>query len=159
MIALKKTTGDRFVPLAASILLGSVLACAGVAEMQAPETLVPALLVIMPSTIEPSTGLLAACLIAGIEVALGVGIIFFRSQSRWAISVFVLLSGYTGYLIWLLTLPHAPRCGCLGVRLGSTPAQEHWAGILRNLGLLMCAVLALQRKRESAPDTIHPSIA
>lgn len=123
----------------ARLLLGGVLMWAGVVKAVRPDDFAPAISALGPVFAERALGL--ACVVAGIEIVIGLGVLALRQRRVWAAGAMLLLVAYTLYLGWLITLPDAPRCGCLGIRLGRTPVQEHWAGVLRNLGLIACAVI------------------
>lgn len=131
--------------MSASLVLGGVFVWAGVLKALTPEAMIPAVGAGLPSGLLGLRGALAVvCFLAAVEIGLGLGIVFMRSKSRWVVIASALLCVYSVYLAWLLTLPSSPRCGCLGVRLGATPTQEHWAGILRNIGLLSLATMMLR---------------
>lgn len=131
----------RMVHVAAGVLLGGVLLWAGVAKAMHPDDLTPAISALGPVFAERAVGL--ACVLAAIEILIGLGVLGLKQRAIWGTGAALLLGAYTLYLGWLLTLPDAPRCGCLGIRLGRTPVREHWAGILRNLGLIACAAIVI----------------
>jgi hypothetical protein len=127
------------------MVVGGVFVWAGVAKAMRPEIAMPAVRELLPSGMQGvSTVLGAVCVLAAIEIAVGLSLVMRRQPMRWGIAATALLAAYTVYLGWLLMRPDAPRCGCLGIEVGATARQEHLAGVVRNVGLMLCAVLVMR---------------
>lgn len=136
---------QRGLACAAATVVGGVFVWAGVVKAMRPEIAMPAVRELLPSGMQGVSSVLGAvCALAAIEIAVGLSLVMRRQPMRWGIVAAGLLAVYTGYLGWLLMRPDAPRCGCLGIEVGATARQEHLAGVMRNVGLMLCAVLVMR---------------
>lgn len=125
--------------LAAALTVAGILLWAGITKAISPESVIPALSsAASVFGVRLQDEIVVASTLAAVEVAAGLFVLAFPRSRTVMAGVAVMVFAFSGVLVYFAAVPGSPSCGCLGLSFGASPRQEHVAGILRNVGMLLC---------------------